>query len=96
MDAIVNGESTSVQTVPIEDFDGFQTALLSSSFVAWANQSPSHAATIAANFVGQNFSQVRSAYAQLAALYLPTQGQLQEWQAIADLHNIVSLRFKEQ
>lgn len=93
MAVIVNGIEVQVVSCQPEDFNSFQIALLSSSFSAWANQSPSHAATIAANFVARNFDQVRNAYVQLADLYPPTQGQLSEWQEIADQYNIVSLRF---
>lgn len=89
----VDGEPVDLEVKPLEDFLGFQSDLLSSSFAVWANQGPSHSSAIAANFVAQNFNQVRAIVAQLAALYPPTTEQLSEWQAIADAHQITSLRF---
>lgn len=89
----VNGSPSEIEVQQLENFAEFQAALLASSFATWANQSPSHAAAISANFVTRDFDAVRIAYAQLAALYPPTLEHLQAWQQIADQHNIVSLRF---
>lgn len=93
MAILVDGVPQEIRTQQFENLTGFQLILLSSSFATWANQSPSHAAAISANFVARDFDAVKVAYAQLVAMYPPTTQQLSEWQAIADANQITSLRF---